>query len=95
MVRFVQFAKKKIIENHKINSDVVYKRRVEIIQEAQRLLADSNKNAATKNRIKTKLDKVLAMGAFKTTCTSAFVKQEMTFEPKMSRMISAREETIR
>lgn len=35
------------------------------------------------------------MGAFKTTCTSAFVKQEMTFEPKMSRMISAREETIR
>lgn len=42
-----------------MNPEVVYKRRVEIIQEAIKLLEDSNKNAATKNRIRKKLDRVL------------------------------------
>lgn len=55
MVRFVAFAKQWIHKHLKPNPNVNYKRRVELIEEAQELLMKSSKNAATKNRIHKKL----------------------------------------
>lgn len=34
-------------------------------------------------------------GACRTSCTNAFIKQEITFNRKMPRMISARQEELR
>lgn len=93
---FLSFAKMWIRKKYKPNPQNRYLYRVEIIDKAIELLMESNKDAATKQRIRRQLEEIKECGVDKVTSTQAFTKKEITINTmKMPRMISAREPSLR